>query len=210
MRKCLIFIASSMLTAAPTFGQESPILLQGKAEKTHHASFQQQFLRDEPTLDTLPFKGSSSAATHALSAEDQALLIEWDKWRNRLSRKVWLKLNEQLTGGLCFNIGGLLLSTGEGSGYHFRKGIEVTYICDVTSDRRIVNLHVTSPSGDPTYDNLVLACVQSLDGKHSLKFPEGSKRTRVRTAATLKIGKAAFHETKYNDKEFVKLTGDTD
>ncbi len=182
-------------------------MLQGKAEKKHHAK---HYDADEPSLDSYSLKKQSNAATNSIGVEDQAMMIEWDKWRNRFSRKVWLKLNEKLTGGICINLGGILLTTGEGSGYHFRKGIEVTFMCDVTNDRRIRNLRVTAPSGDPTYDNLVLACVQSLDGKHSLKFPEGSKRTQVKTAATLRIGKAYFHETKYNDNEFVKLQSASD
>lgn len=208
MHKCLI-LTCLMLWSIPAFGQDSPILLHGKAEKKHHAKHD-DYKRDEPSLDSYSSKKQTNAAANAIGIEDQELMIEWDKWRNRFSRKVWLKLNEKLTGGLVFNIGGILLTTGEGSGYNFRKGIEVSYMCEVTNDRRITNLHVTSPSGDPTYDNLVLACVASLNGKSSLRFPEGSKRTRVRTAATLKIGKAYFHETKYNDKEFVKLTDATD
>ncbi|MBX9771286.1 MAG: hypothetical protein K2X29_07935 [Candidatus Obscuribacterales bacterium] len=220
MHKCLIFIAGLMI-ATPAFGQglefptspSSPIILQGKAEKKHHRRSSDEYFegrRQEPQLDSPSLNKAATAATNALSAEDEQLLIEWDRWRNKFSKKVWLKLNEQLTGGFCINLGGILLTTGEGSPYHFRKGIQVTYICEVTNDRRITNLRVTSPSGDPTYDHLVLACVQSLNGKSSLKFPEGSKRTRVRTAATLKIGKAAFHETKYNDQEFVRLSDATD
>ncbi len=208
------------MIATPAFAQgwehsaspNSPMLLQGKAEKKHRLKAEDSYYegqRREPQVDTPSFN-KGGAATNAIGVEDEQLLIEWDRWRNKFSKKVWLKLNEQLTGGFCFNLGGILLTTGEGSGYHFRKGIEVSYICEVTNDRRITNLHVTSPSGDPTYDHLVLACVQSLNGKSSLKFPEGSKRTRVKTAATLRIGKAAFHETKYNDREFVRLSDATD
>jgi|GEM_PF-6450969 len=213
MYKRLILIASLILQPTASCAQEghhygvskSPILLEGRAEKKHHAKHDYDLQRDEPQYDSSNVH-NSNAATNALTAEDQELLIEWDKWRNKVSRKVWLKLNEQLTGGFCFNLGGILISTGEGSGYRFRKGIEVSYICEITRDRRILNLRVTHPSGDPTYDNLVLACVRSIDGKKYLQFPEGSKRTRVKTAATLKIGRAQFHETKYNDNEFVNLS----
>lgn len=217
MHKRLILIACLILQPAASWAQDghhsgvpkSPILLEGRAEKKHRSKHDYEFQRDVPQYDPGNFR-SAEAATNALTAEDQELLIEWDKWRNRVSKKVWLKLNEQLTGGLCFNLGGILISTGEGSGYRFRKGIEVSYMCEITRDRRITNLRVTHPSGDPTYDNLVLACVRALDGKKYLEFPEGSRRTRVKTAATLRIGRAQFHETKYNDNEFVKLSDSTD
>lgn len=217
MRQCLILIASLLFLPTPLSAQEyyhldapkSPVLLHGKAEKKHHAKSNNDFQREEPKSDNQIYK-NANAAMNALEAEDQELLIEWDKWRNKISKKVWLKLNEHLTGGICFNLGGILLSTGEGSSYNFRKGIEVTYICDITKDRHIAHLQVTHPSGDPTYDNLVLACVRSLEGKKYLQFPEGSARTRVRTSATLKIGHALFRETKYNDREFVKVPSATD
>jgi hypothetical protein len=217
-RPLVIIFTLMLLMMAPGFAQEaeydadgyrinksenpaSPVFLEGKVSKQHKLN-DRELKADNSDLPGLGGK----AVENALADEDRDLLIEWDKWRNKFSKKIWIKLNEKLVGGLFIPLGSFGIAMGEGGGYNFKHGTQATFVCDILNDQTIANVRITAPSGDAVFDRLVIKCVYALDGKDMLKFPKGSKRERVRMSNTFAIGLPVFHETKYGDREFVKVS----
>lgn len=224
-----LMIIAALFAVLPCYGQESEydadgyrvlknetkassVFLEGSVSK--HRQLEEAELKaetpklDTNNIDTSPdFPGlNGKAVDNVLADEDRDLLIEWDKWRNKFSKKVWIKMNEKLVGGLFIPIGSFGIAMGEGGGYNFKRGTQATFACDILNDRTIANVKITAPSGDSRFDRLVIQCVYALDGKDMLKFPKGSKRERVRMSDTFAIGLPVFHETKYDDRELVKVS----
>jgi hypothetical protein len=134
-------------------------------------------------------------------------MIAWDKWRNKFAHTVWEHFCERLSGGDAVFVAGFQVKLGYAPGYHFPDGLFATYGCTITNDRRISNLRIVSPSGNPTMDGLIQASVQDLDGKHLLTFPKGSRRLQVFETERLGIGKGGFHGRTYGDVEHQTIPG---
>lgn len=130
--------------------------------------------------------GAAGLAAQDPDLDDQELMVEWDKWRNRFlwtvqgsltanmndpdnQRAVW---NPQLQAMVMMP--------------RFPLGITAWFSCTVTKNRKILNLKLEHTSGYPEYDQAVLDAVRSLEGTGVLKFPGRSRRLKVRQMAGIK------------------------
>jgi hypothetical protein len=131
---------------------------------------------------------------------DQELSIEWDRWRNRFLRASQLSVFEYL-------------STPSSRTYRFDRargvmtskfpvGIVAWFTCDVTSDRRIINLKIDKSSGYPDYDQIVFESIQGLEGTKLLRYPPRSRRKVVNMSAGIKTSLTGEQRTfKFGDVE---------
>ena len=138
--------------------------------------------------------------------EMEELSIEWDKWRNRLSKAVWHKFMLKLAGNDSFMLGKTVFKLGLAPGVNLDDGSEASYACEVTRDRQIRNLRIEKSTGNKRMNEIVLRCVWAYNGKGLLEFPEGSQRKRVTVRGKLLISsKSNFLPTTYRDFEKVTV-----
>lgn len=161
----------------------------------------QNYLRGSVEKQNLKTETSLSA-----SAEDEELLIEWDRWRNRFMRAVWSKFNAKLVNGIFIPVGPTGFGFGPGRPNGFKNGTKATFQCEVTSDRRVRNARIVKSSGNREFDDMVLASILAQDGKRVCKFPADSRRTTVKQAGIMSIRPdiAWYDKGVYNDREHVK------
>ncbi len=138
--------------------------------------------------------------------EDQQLMIEWDRWRNRLLRAVQLG-----------TIG--ILNSHEEDTYRwdpqrrvmrskYPMGTEACFICQVTPGLKVQKLKILQSSGFPDFDNAVLQAVRDLEDTKILKFPERSKRPIVSQAACIRTATSDnFQYHKFGDVERQVIPG---
>ncbi|MBZ0187691.1 MAG: energy transducer TonB, partial [Candidatus Obscuribacterales bacterium] len=118
--------------------------------------------------------------------DDQELMVEWDKWRNRF---LWT-----VQSGLTANMNDPDKLQGVWDPMRqamvmmprFPLGITAWFSCTVTKKRKIENLKLEHTSGYPAYDQAVLDAVRSMEGTSILKFPGRSRRLTVRQMAGIK------------------------
>jgi hypothetical protein len=173
------------------------------------------FLEQRPQLKRPPELDGHADAGRPFSlraeqdpdANDKDLMIAWDKWRNKFAHSVWEHFSERLAGNDAVFVAGVQVKLGSNPGYHFPDGLFATYTCVITDDRHIGNLRISSSSGNPTLDGLIMASVRDVDGKHMLTFPKGSKRQSVTETEALGIGKGGFRGKTYNDVEHQTVPG---
>lgn len=124
--------------------------------------------------------------------EDRELMVEWDKWRNRLLRAVQLQVqagvnnpdsDEDARPRIDFRTGQVMP--------RFPMGTEAWFYCEVTSDRRIKVLKITQSSGFSSYDRAIIEGVRALEGTSLLQFPRGSRRLIVNQEAGIKTAAQA-------------------
>lgn len=183
-------------------------VLQGSVDKRHKRRGDDEQAADlkglEPTAGatqtTIPLSASKTVDPDAGNAE---LQIEWDRWRNKFARAVWAKSSACIVGPGAFVIGTMVMKFGEAPGYHFPAGLKVTYRCEISNEGRITALTLSSSSGNRDFDNIILHCVRSTDGKRLLAFPRDSKRLSVIEEETLITGGGGWHGRTYNDVEHV-------
>lgn len=127
--------------------------------------------------------------------EDQELMVEWDRWRNRFLRAIQQGVIESMasTGDNMMRwdpVRQTMVS-------RIPLGAVAWFSCQVTPDRRIVNLTLTHPSGFATYDRVVLESIKVLEGSSILRYPKGSHRQIVLQEAGIKTsaqqGQSYFH-----------------
>ncbi|MGD9680253.1 MAG: energy transducer TonB [Candidatus Obscuribacterales bacterium] len=134
--------------------------------------------------------------------DDQELMVEWDKWRNRLNwavqgalmadandpdkmRAVWNPQTQTM----------IMVP-------RFPLGLTTWYDLRVDNKKHITGLELVRSSGNPEYDQAVLDAVRSLNRTSILKFPARSQRLKVRQVTGIKTsltGGRQFH--KFGDVE---------
>jgi hypothetical protein len=138
--------------------------------------------------------------------DDQEMMVEWDRWRNRFLMAVQQGVQESLnsTGDLMMRFDPRTHRVMS----KFPLGTVAWFSCQVTSNRKVVNLKLMQTSGFPNYDQAVLDAVAALDGTSILRYPRGSQRKIVSQAAGIKTadqpGQANYH---FGDVEHYRVPG---
>jgi len=137
-----------------------------------------------------PLKGSAQVSESDLQAQDpdtadQELMVEWDKWHNRLLWSIQSGVQELINSPENVEPrwdarrGRVVL------GPNIPLGTKATFFVRVSADKRIVKARIVQPSGYPDYDKALLDAIYALDGTSILRFPRNSKRQRVNETATI-------------------------
>lgn len=142
-------------------------------------------------------KGNAQEDDSALNAEDpdqddKELMVQWDKWRNRLLWTIQSGVQESLN-----NPDDTMLRWDPKRNTvvtRFPLGTTSFFSCQVTPDRRIINLHLLHPSGFPNFDRAVLNVVKNLDGSAILKYPSRSHRKIVTQIAGIKTSESSQNQ----------------
>lgn len=187
-------------TGAALSGQatdENPGMLKGEADQA------------PPSV----LKGSAQTTQADLQAADpdtanQELMVEWDKWHNRLLWSIQSGVQE-------------LINSPENAEPHWDAargrvvigpnlplGTKATFFVRVSSDRRIIKARIVQPSGIPEYDKALLDAIYALDGTAILRFPKNSMRERVNETATIITSDRGEREFfKFGDVEKYSVPG---
>jgi hypothetical protein len=127
--------------------------------------------------------------------DDQEMMVQWDKWHNRVLNAIQQGLIEQLT-ATGDNVMFLDQRTGRMRS-KYPLGTMAMFSCQVTPDHRIVNLKIDQTSGFADYDRAVYQAVSVLNGSSILRYPKGSHRKVVWEGAgirtSMQAGPANFH-----------------
>jgi hypothetical protein len=161
----------------------------------------QNMLKGYASLEDI---GNAEAADP--DADDQELLIAWDRWRNRFLRAVQLGMQETLNnlseGNLRWD---QRLQTMVS---RYPMGTESWFYCQITPDLKIVHLKIIHSSGIRSYDQAVMSAVDALQGSSILRYPPRSKRQVVVQVAGIKTAETSeFHFFKFGDVERQMVPG---
>ena len=167
-----------------------------------------------PSLDSSgPLKGSAVANDAELQAQDpdsadRELMVEWDKWHNRLLWSIQSGVQELINSPenveprFDQRTGRVIL------GPNIPLGTKATFFVRVSAERRIVKAKIIQPSGYPDYDKALLDAIYALDGSSILRFPRGSQRQRVNETATIITSDRGDREFfKFGDVERTRVPG---
>ncbi len=135
-------------------------------------------------------KGSASAQDTDLQAQDpdtadQELMVEWDKWHNRLLWSIQSGVQELINSPENVEPRWDAKRGRVVVGPNIPLGTKATFFVRVSNDKRIVKARIVQPSGYPDYDKALLDAIYALDGTSILRFPRNSKRQRVNETATI-------------------------
>lgn len=138
--------------------------------------------------------------------EDQELMVEWDRWRNRFLRAVQLGVQEQVNNPDPEDYQRPRFDPQTGKLMpRFPLGTGAAFDCQITSDGRILNLTIIEPSGFSAYDRAVIKSIRQLEGTRILRFPSASRRTTVTQAGRIKTATSSdFQYHHFGDVEKVK------
>lgn len=138
--------------------------------------------------------------------QDQELMVEWDRWRNRFMRAVQLGVQEMVNNPDPEDYERPRYDPQTGRlGARYPMGTGTAFSCMITRDGRILHLEVIEPSGFSKYDRIVLKAVRQLEGTRLLNFPKMSQRSNVTQAARIKTAATAdFQYHKFGDVERVR------
>lgn len=153
-----------------------------------------------------PLQGKARKQSTDPDEEDQELMVEWDRWRNRFLRAVQLGVQEMVNNPdpEDYERPRVDPQTGRVS-TRYPLGTGTAFSCQITRDGRILNLEVIEPSGFSKYDRIVLKAVKQLEGTRLLNFPRASQRNTVSQAARIKTASSAdFQYHKFGDVERVR------
>jgi len=137
---------------------------------------------------------------------DQELMVEWDRWRNRLMKAIYTgmsyKINEP-------NEQNMVWSPKENTMVpRYPLGTGAWFAVQVTPDLRIRSAKIIHSSGYPAYDQTLIEAIMELDGTSILRYPRGSRRKIVSHVAGLKTAETAeFRYQKFGDVERRILPG---
>lgn len=138
--------------------------------------------------------------------DDQEMMVQWDKWHNRVLNAIQQGLIEQLT-ATGDNVMILDQRTGRMRS-KYPLGTMAMFSCQVTPDHRVINLKIDQTSGFADYDRAVYQAVKVLDGSSVLRYPKGSHRKVVWEGAgirtSMQAGPANFH---WGDTEHYRVPG---
>ncbi len=152
-----------------------------------------------------PLKGGAVKQSTDPDEEDQELMVEWDRWRNRFLRAVQLGVQEIVNNPdpEDYERPKVDPQTGRLS-TRYPLGTGTAFSCQITREGRILNLEVIEPSGFSKYDRIVLKAVKQLEATRILNFPRASQRNTVTQAARIKTASSAdFQYHKFGDVERV-------
>lgn len=158
-----------------------------------------------------PLKGQTSLNDKGLremdpDADDQELMVEWDRWRNRFLRAVQLGVQEMVNNPdpddyerpRVDPMTGRITS-------RYPLGTGCAFSCQITNDGQIKNLDILESSGFPKYDKAVWASIKQLEGTRILAFPKSSHRLSVTQAGRIKTAtNSDFNYYHFGDVERVR------
>jgi hypothetical protein len=139
-------------------------------------------------------------------ADDQELMVEWDRWRNRLLSAIQTGMQEVINdpneSNLRWDERKQMMVP------KFPLGTIAWFFCQVTPDRRILNAKITKASGFPGYDHAILESIKNLEGSSILRYPRGSKRTIVSQDGGIKTAETSERRYfKFGDVEHQRTSG---
>jgi hypothetical protein len=158
-----------------------------------------------------PLSGNASSLDSGVTSsdpdmDDQEMMVQWDKWHNRVLNAIQQGLIEQLTA-----TGDNVMFVDQRTGRMRSKyplGTMAMFSCQVTPDHRIINLKIEQTSGFADYDRAVYQSVSVLNGSSILRYPKGSHRKVVWEGAgirtSMQAGPANFH---WGDTEHYRVPG---
>lgn len=215
MKRSVITIATAIFATVPALAQENTAVflrvgvqkseIVGAAEADANSSeplpgyAQNQVPIPVPT-DNQPRRLSGRANADP-DRDNAELMLAWDKWRNRFAHSVWQRYCQTLDGAGTVFVGPIPVKLVNTPSYHFPEGLAATYACGITADHRMTYARITSSSGVPELDRIILHAVVSLAGKRSIAFPKGSQRQFVTEIESLGTGPSGWHGRQYGDVE---------
>ena len=160
----------------PQTGKAGDNNLKGKAEDQGSAKPLEATVSQE---DIVPQKQNIDP-----DADNAELMVQWDKWRNRLLWVIQSGVDEFLSNPPPES----LLWDPKANAMISRVplGIEAWFSCQVTPSHQMQNVKLLHGSGSQLYDQAVLAAINQLQGSKILAYPPGSKRKIVTQMAGLK------------------------
>lgn len=183
------------------------MLLKGAIQRVSRPSSKsslEQSETDNGNSTSNQINGQIDSSSEKLTEE---VSIDWDSWRNKVTRSIWARFCELLNGGDAFMFGNMVIKLGNAPVPRFPLGTSASYSFDVNSERQLSNVRITDSSGNQQFDKLILRSVQSIDGKQFLKFPKGSKRNLVSASAKLFTTKhGSFTKISFGDIERYQQT----
>jgi len=137
--------------------------------------------------------------------EDQLLMVEWDRWRNRFLWSVQSGIQEILDNPTEATL--RWDERKQAMVSKFPLGTMAWFSCQITPDKQIVNLKLMRSSGYPGYDDAVLESVRALQGSSILRYPPRSKRRIVTQVAGVKTADTGEYKYfKFGDVEHQRRT----
>lgn len=178
----------------------SPIKLKGAVHKSgKHSDLKKLNASESKVLS--PGSSSLDGQISADAAREE-VSIEWDRWRNKLSKAIWAKFCNHLQGGDTINFGNYYWKYGNNPPLKFPDNTRATYSVTVDSDMNVVEAKITKSSGIAKFDEIVRRSAESVNRKRMLKFPAGSKRKQVTLSLQLFTTKhGGFKDIDFNDVE---------
>lgn len=83
-------------------------------------------------------------------------------------------------------------------------GTRLSYACEISSKREILNARIMQASGFPKLDELVLHTIKQFNGSELLEFPNGSVRTQVTQVGAMEVAdEFRYDYTRFGDTERV-------
>jgi hypothetical protein len=161
--------------------------LQGQAEKEGNSNLKPLPVpspdQDKP-LEATVSKQDMNSQNIDPDADNAELMVQWDKWRNRLLWAIQSGVDEFLS-----NPPPESMQWDPRANAMVSKvplGIEAWFSCQVTPAHQIMNIKLLHGSGSALYDQAVMAAITQLQGSRILTYPSGSKRNIVTQMAGLK------------------------
>jgi hypothetical protein len=165
--------------------EEAPLVLEGAVQRISRQSFKSKMKKLEAENENAASYQLNGNIDSSAGKPAEEVSIDWDKWRNRVTRSIWAKFCELLNGGDAIMLGGTLIKLGNAPILRFPVGTSASYSFNVNNERQLSNVRITSSSGNKQFDEIIRRSVQSIDGKQLLRFPKGSRRILVSASAKL-------------------------
>lgn len=158
-------------------------------------------LKGQATLHDRTFGGPEDP-----DLDDQQLMVEWDRWRNRFLHAIQSGMQESLNNPQAANIRWDPQTQTMRS--RFPLGTVAWFSCQVTPDRRVINVEIKRSSGYPGYDQAILNAIHDLDGASILRYPKRSRRKIVNQVAGIRTARQAeYRHFKFGDVERIRVPG---
>jgi hypothetical protein len=138
--------------------------------------------KDDPAL-------KAAAAGADPDADDEAMMVEWDRWRNRFLHAVQSGMQELLNNPTEETI--RWDPQRQAMVSKFPMGTIAWFSCQITPDQKVQHIKLLHSSGFPVYDRAVLDAIDQLQGSSILRYPRGSKRSIVTQIAGIKTAETS-------------------
>ncbi len=151
-------------------------------------------------------KDDDNLASEDPDGQDQELLVEWDRWRNRFLQAILAGAMENLNNPDATDF--RWDPVRQKVMTQFPLGTISWFACNISNDRHVSNLRLMKSSGYANYDQAVLNAVRSLEGTTILRFPTRSRRRQVSQAGGVKTSDQSQQQYfKFGDVEHVRVPG---